>query len=335
MASTPHTLPTHTTAVSPAETKASHTSAPAALWAISLAIILGSLTNSIMMGSVNVALPTMMTSLRAEVTQIQWVLTSFMIARTVMMPTLGWIGGLLGNRQLYLTSLSVYVAASMLCGLAWNLESMIFFRVLQGIGAGYLFPLGMTILHEVYPAGKRGMAMGVLMFGMSFGPAIEPSLGGYLVEHLSWRSVFYINLPIGLVALVAAAVTLSDGERRQSRALDLLGLTTMTIFVVSVLLAVSQVREYGWDSRSVLTLLVIAGVGLTAFIGAGLTCDAPLVNMQIFANVQFVLGAVATFFESFTNFAMNLFWPSFSSRRWVLAPSRPGSCCCQGRLSGG
>ena len=154
------------------------------------------------MGSINIAVPTMMTSLRAEVTEIQWVLTSFMIARTVVMPTLGWLGGRLGNRRLYLTSLSVYLVASMLCGLSWNLGSMMFFRVLQGMSAGYLTPLGMAILHETYPAGKRGMAMGVFMAGMSFGPAIGPSLGGYLVEHLSWRAVFYINLPIGLVALI-------------------------------------------------------------------------------------------------------------------------------------
>ena len=207
-----------------------------------------------MMGSINIAVPTMMTSLRAEVAEIQWVLTSFMIARTVVMPTLAWLGGWLGNRRLYLTSLSVYLVASMLCGLSWDFGSMVLFRVLQGMSAGYLTPLGMAILHETYPAGKRGMAMGVFMAGMSFGPAIGPSLGGYLVEHLSWRAVFYINLPIGLVALIGAmAVTLPEGEQRQSKELDLLGLMTMTTFVVSLLLAVSQARTYGWGSTYNLT----------------------------------------------------------------------------------
>ena len=157
---------------------------PSARWAISLSIILGSLTHSVMMGSINIAVPTMMTSLRVDVVQIQWVLTSFMIARTVVMPTLSWLGGRLGNRRLYLGSLSVYLAASVLCGLSWNLETMIFFRVLQGMSAGYLTPLGMAILHQTYPPGKRGMAMGIFMAGMSFGPAIGLSLGGYLVEHL-------------------------------------------------------------------------------------------------------------------------------------------------------
>jgi DHA2 family multidrug resistance protein len=274
-------------------------------WGISLAVILGSLTSSVMMGSVNIALPTMMTHLRADVTQIQWVLTAFMITRTVMMPTLGWAGGQLGNRQLYLTSLSVYIVASMLCGLAWSLPSMIAFRVLQGFGAGYLMPLGMTILYEAYPSGKRGMAMGILMAGMSFGPAIGPALGGYLVENLSWRAVFYINLPIGLIALTAATATLPRGGRQPSRKLDVLGLTTIAAFVVSLLLAVSQVRHYGWGSTFILALLSMSGVSLLAFIAAELTYDAPLVNMQVFMNIPFVIGALVTFLVSFANFAMN------------------------------
>ena len=259
-----------------------------------------------MMGSINIAVPNMMTSLRADLSQIQWVLTAFMIARTVVMPTLSWLGSRLGNRRLYLTSLLVYLASCMLCGLSWSLESMLVFRVLQGMSAGYLTPLGMAILHETYPPGKRGTAMGIFMAGMSFGPALGPTVGGYLVEHLSWRAVFYINLPIGLVALVGSVlVTLPEGERRQSEELDLLGLTTMTTWVVSLLLAVSQARLYGWGSMYILTLLAIAGVSLLAFVAAEWTCAAPLVNLQVFANGQFVLGAVANFCESFTNFALS------------------------------
>jgi EmrB/QacA subfamily drug resistance transporter len=141
---------------------------------------------------------------------------------------------------------------------------------------------------------------------MSFGPAIGPSLGGYLVEHLSWRAVFYINLPIGLVALAGSIlVTLPESEQRQSRELDLLGLVTMTTFVVSLLLAVSQARVHGWGSTYILTLLVLAAVGLLAFIAAEWGYAAPMVSLQVFTNGQFVLGALANFFESFTNFAMN------------------------------
>ena len=278
-----------------------------------------------MMGSVNIALPNMMTNLRADVSQIQWVLTAFMVARTVVMPTLGWLGSRLGNRRLYLSSLLVYLAASMLCGLSWNLETMICFRVLQGMSAGYLTPLGMSILHETYPPGQRGMAMGFFMAGMSFGPAIGPSLGGYLVEHLSWRAVFYLNLPIGLVALAGSLlVRLPESEQRQSRDLDLLGLVTMTTFVVSLLLAVSQARLYGWGSTYIMTLLVIAGASLLAFIAAEWGYAAPMVSLQVFGNGQFVLGALANFCESFTNFAMNFIVVLFLQQGLGLGPARAG-----------
>jgi DHA2 family multidrug resistance protein len=267
----------------------------------------------------------MMTSLQVDVMQIQWVLTAFMVARTVVMPTLGWLGGRLGNRRLYLISLCVYLGASMLCGLSWDLKSMILCRILQGMSAGYLTPLGMVILHQTYPPGKRGMAMGIFMAGMSFGPALGPSLGGYLVEHLSWRAVFYINLPIGLVALMGAAiVTLPEGESSQHRRLDLLGLATMTTFVVSLLLAVSQVRFYGWGSVYILSLLAIAAVTLLAFIGVELTCDAPLVTLQVFKNGQFVLGALANFCESFTNFALSLILALFLQRAMGFSAARAG-----------
>ena len=316
----------------PASSPGAHTAAtPSARWAISLSLILGCVTHSVMMGSINVAVPTMMTSLRADVTQIQWVLTAFMIARTVVMPTLGWLGGLLGNRRLYLSSLLVYLGASMLCGLSWNLESMIGFRVLQGMSAGYLTPLGMAILHETYPPDKRGMAMGIFMAGMSFGPAIGPSLGGYLVEHLSWRAVFYINLPIGLVALLGSLlVTLPEGERRQGRELDLLGLTTMASFVVTLLLAVSQARLYGWGSTYILTLLVIAAVSLLAFVVAEWTCEAPMVHLQVFGNGQFVLGSLANFCESFTNFAMNFIVSLFLQQGLGFSPAHAGELLLPG-----
>jgi EmrB/QacA subfamily drug resistance transporter len=277
-----------------------------------------------MMGSVNIAVPAMMTYLQVDVTQIQWVLSSYLIARTVVMPTLGWLGGRLGNRRLYLGSLSLYVVTSMLCGLAWDLASLICFRVLQGMSAGYLFPLAMTILHETYPPHQRGMAMGIFMAGMSFGPAIGPSLGGYLVDHLSWRAVFYINLPIGLVALVAAALTLPAGGLRQQRSLDLWGLVTMTTFVVTLLLAVGETRTYGWTSLYVLVLLAMAGAMLLAFVWIELTRVSPLVNLQIFTNVPFVLSALVTFFESFTNFAMSLIMPLFLQKGLGLSAQQVG-----------
>ena len=124
---------------------------------------------------------------------------------------------------------------------------MVAFRIVQAMGAGYLFPLAMTIMHETFPPQERGLAMGVFIAGVSIGPAFGPWLGGYLIEHLSWRAIFYMNLPIGLIALLAAAAVLPAGGRRQRGAIDLLGLLTMGVSIVSFLLAVSQAGDYGWS----------------------------------------------------------------------------------------
>ena len=294
-------------------------------WGISLAIILGSMTTSIMGGTINVALPTMMTFLRAEVNQIQWVLTAFMITRTVMMPTLGWVGGLVGNRRLYLGSLALFLAGSMLCGLAWNIQSMVAFRIIQAMGAGYLFPLAMTVMHETFPPHDRGLAMGIFIAGVSIGPAIGPWLGGFLIEHLSWRAIFYMNLPIGLVALLVATAVLPEGERRQRSTIDLLGLLTMAVFVVGFLLAVSQVRDYGWGDPYILLLLVLASLSLLAFVMAELTCTTPLVNLKLYTNVQFTLASVVTFFSAFTNFGTNFVLSLFLQRGLGFTPQQAGA----------
>ena len=315
---------------SPGRSESARASAPQApavsqtKWAISLAVILGSLTTSIMGGTVNVALPTMMTTLRAEVDQIQWVLTAFMITRTVMMPTLGWAGGLVGDRRLYLGSLAVFLAGSMLCGLAWNLPSMVAFRIIQAIGAGYLFPLAMTIMHQTFPPNERGMAMGVFMAGLSMGPAIGPWIGGYMIEHLSWRAIFYMNLPVGLVALVVAAATLPAEMPRRQGTVDLLGLLTMTSFVVCLLLAVSQARAYGWGSAYILMLLTVSILSLIVFVIAELTDAAPLVNLRVYNNFAFSLASIVTFINSLTNFGVNFVLTLFMQRSLGFSPQQAG-----------
>lgn len=301
-----------------------NSTANAAKWGISLAVILGSLTTSIMGGTINVALPTMMTSLRAEVDQIQWVLTAFMITRTVMMPTLGWAGSLLGNRRLYLGSLSLFLVGSALCGLAWNIHSMIAFRIIQAVGAGYLFPLAMTILHQAFPPHERGTGMGIFMAGLSMGPAIGPWLGGYLIEHLSWRAIFYMNLPIGLIALLVGAATLPAGGQRQRGTVDLLGLITLGVFIVSLLLAVSQARGCGWGSAYILTLMAIVAVSLCAFIIAEFTHSLPLVNLRLYRNYQFALASVITLINSFTNFGVNFILTLFLQRGLHFTPQQAG-----------
>lgn len=164
-------------------------------WWITAAIMIGYTTVGLSVTVVNLAFPQIMTSLRADLDQMQWVQTGYMIVTAVMMPSVSWLGSHLGNRKLYLIAFSGYVGGSILCGLAWDVNSLIVFRLLQAVFAGPIFPVTQVMLFEAFPENKRGLAMGISSLGFSFGPMVGPVLGGYLLDVASWRTVFYINVP--------------------------------------------------------------------------------------------------------------------------------------------
>ncbi|RMF91936.1 MAG: DHA2 family efflux MFS transporter permease subunit [Nitrospinota bacterium] len=301
-------------------------------WWIMIALMSGVLTNSLIMGTVNIALPKMMTTLRVNVETVQWVVTVFMITRTVTMPLVGWLGTLLGNRALYLSSLGLYVIASFLCSISWSIESLIFFRFLQGIGAGPLFPMAMAILYETFPSEQRGLSMGVLMFGLSFGPAIGPSVGGYLIEYLSWRAIFYINIPAGLVGLLLAGMLLPKTQRAKSVSLDALGLLSLTLCLVPLLLALSQGRREGWTSEYILTLLGIAILSLIVFVFVELHTANPLIDLSVFRRLSFAMVCLVTSLNSMANFGLNFLTALFVQQALHYPPALAGLILLPGAI---
>ena len=191
------------------------------LW-VSLSLILGSI--AISFDQVNVALPKMMSSLMVNVDKIQWVVTAPQIARTLMMPTIGWVGARIGNRNLYVVSLVVFIASSILCGIAWNADVLIIFRILMGIGQGPIQPLAMAILYQIYPPDQRGYALGLSMFGSALGLALSPSIGGFLIEYVSWRALFYANIPLALASVAMIVVLMKNVIEKHHGSLDYLSL---------------------------------------------------------------------------------------------------------------
>jgi len=196
-------MPAHPhTAVPPVHRKPLGADSPLYHWWITAALMLGFTTAGLSVTVVQLAFPHIMLSLRADLDDMQWVQTSSMIMQAVMMPSVGWLGSRLGNRRLYLLSLGTFVGGSILCGMAWDVHSLIAFRVVQAIGSGPLFPLTQSIMFQTFPEEKRGLAMGVNSLGFSFGPMVGPVIGGYLLEHASWRTVFYINVPVGILGFI-------------------------------------------------------------------------------------------------------------------------------------
>jgi len=292
--------------------------------------MLGFMTAGLSVTVVQLAFPHIMTSLRADLDAMQWVQTSAMIMQAVMMPSVGWLGSRLGNRRLYLLALGTFVGGSILCGMAWDVYSLIAFRVVQAIGAGPLFPLTQSIMFQTFPEEKRGLAMGVNSLGFSFGPMIGPVIGGYLLEHASWRTVFYINVPVGIIGLILAYLVLPYPRQREPRSLDVLGLFSMAAFLVTFLLAITQGRDEGWNSQYIVTLLAIAVVAGVGFVVTELRHAEPFVELRLFKNLAFTMASLVVFLNTITfmasSFVVTLFLQIHLlytplQAAWILMPS--------------
>jgi EmrB/QacA subfamily drug resistance transporter len=264
-------------------------------WILALTILLGQVTLAFSMFAVAVALPNIMQALSGDLTTIHWVMTGFQIARTVPMPAMGWLTSLLGHRTLYIAGLLLTVIATMCCGLAWNLESLIFFRVLQGLGAAPAQVTGMIMLYEVFPAGQRGLVLGLLLLAGSLGPTIGPSLGGYLVQEYTWRAMFYLSLPTAVASCILTPLVLPKKDKPPRPVFDIWGLTSMAIWVVSLLLAISQGQREGWDSTYIRSLFAVAGVFFVVFLLLELGGRHPFVDLRLYRNLRFVVASVTAF----------------------------------------
>ena len=248
--------------------------------------------------TINLALPPMMTAFGFNLDQIQWVITAYMIAAAVMVPTVGWLGSRLGNRNLFLCGLVIFVASSILCGMAWSGHALIFFRVLQGIGSGPISPMSMVFLTQVFPPQQRGFAMGLYGLGISCGPVIGPVLGGYVTEYFNWRMVFYMNVLPGIFGITLAMLVLPKTRESAAPALDLPGLAMMAIFLISLLIALSQGRHLGWDAPYIQRLIIIAAISFVAFLAIELLRQEPLVDLRLYKNIPFAAVSLAVFMMS-------------------------------------
>jgi DHA2 family multidrug resistance protein len=233
---------------------------------------------------VDIVLPHMMSTFEAEPDDIQWVIISYMISSAIAMPVVGWLGGKLGHRNTYLLGIALFTIMSAVCGIAPNLETMIVGRALQGVGEGIAVPMTMTLLFELYPPEKRGMAMGMFALGAIFGPSLGPTLGGYLSEHLSWRWVFYVNLLPGVFVVYLLMLLMEDDrkEQKDSEKLDVIGFALLSVSLSSLITALSKGNNWGWSDERTVVLLYVAAVTAILFVYHELKTKNPLVNLELF-----------------------------------------------------
>jgi EmrB/QacA subfamily drug resistance transporter len=258
-------------------------------WALPLAVVVVGMFMSVLDTSiVNVAIPAMQKEFGSSLQDIEWVTTAYTLCLGVIVPTSSWLGERLGMRRLYLLSLLGFAAFSALCGIAGDLPSMIVFRVLQALPAGVIPVTCMTILYRMVPPAKLGMAMGMYGLGIVVAPGIGPTLGGYLVEYLNWRLIFFINVPVGVLGALAAVVVLPRFPATPGKRFDLLGFVCVASGLFCLLLAVSEGTEWGWTGYRVLILLALGLNLLALFTVVELNTSEPLLDVRALANAAFL-----------------------------------------------
>ncbi|SMH31834.1 DHA2 family efflux MFS transporter permease subunit [Mesorhizobium australicum] len=262
---------------------------------ITIAIMLATIMQVLDTTIANVALPTMTGDLGASQDTITWVLTSYIVAAAIMTPVTGWLSDRFGRRELFLVSIVGFTVTSMLCGLSWSLESMVAFRVMQGLFGAAIVPLSQTFLLDINPKERHGSAMAIWGAGIMVGPIIGPTLGGWLTEAANWRWVFFINLPVGILAFLGCAGYLPRIPRRL-RGFDFFGFAMLSLGVGALQLMLDRGGEVDWFSAAEIWIeLGLAITGFWVFVVHLATGRDTFIDPRIFADRNFVTGLVFIF----------------------------------------
>jgi len=260
---------------------------------------------------VNVAIPRIENELGASPDQGEWVATGYNLALGVVVPTSSWLGERYGLERVQNVALLLFITGSALCGLATGISTLIGLRLFQAIGGGLLPAVSLTIVTRVVPRERIGAALGIFGFGIVLAPAIGPALGGFLVQYSSWRLVYFINVPIGIIGALLARRLLPRFERTRGRRFDLAGWVTIAVALFALLLALSEGQKWHWTSYKVLLLLALGGLLLALFVVLELSAEEPLLDLQVFRNANFAISAVLIAVLSNGIFSAAFFIPLF------------------------
>jgi MFS transporter, DHA2 family, multidrug resistance protein len=267
-------------------------------WLITIPVMLAALIAVLDASIVNVAIPNMQSTFGSGVDEIDWVITGYLISNVIIIPTTGWMSSVFGLKRYFAMSQILFVIASFLCGISWNLPSLVFFRILQGVGGGAILPVALTILLEAFPPQEFAMASALFGVGATLGPAIGPTLGGWLTDTLSWQWIFFVNVPIVTASVILSEMLIGENKevlaQRGSAPIDFLGLLTVAAWLgtLQVLLQEGQ-RDDWFQSPLIVTLSIISIVSFVLFIVFELRVPHPLINLRIFKNRNFALGSLA------------------------------------------
>jgi MFS transporter, DHA2 family, multidrug resistance protein len=262
-------------------------------WIVAIAVMFATFMEVLDTTVVNVSLPHIAGNLSATIDESTWVLTSYLVANAIVLPMTGWLARNFGRKRLLMASVIGFTVSSFFCGLAPNLASLVTFRLIQGATGGAMQPLSQAVLLEAFPPHERGKAMGFWGLGIVVAPILGPVLGGWLTDTYSWRWVFYINLPVGIVSLVMTQLYVFDPPylRQESTKIDYWGIGLLTLWVGCLQIAMDLGQQRDWfSSRFITTLVTIFVLALVAFIIRELMASEPIIDLHVFRNRTYAAG---------------------------------------------
>lgn len=282
-------------------------------WFIALAAMLATILEVLDVTIGNVSLPHMQATFAASTDEVTWVLTSYMVANGIVIPLTGWFSSYFGRKRFFIGSTILFTLSSMLCGLAWNLQSMVVFRVLQGVGGAAMIPMSQAVMMEAFPPAEQGFAMAIWGMGMMGAPVVGPALGGWITDNYSWRWIYYVNLPFGLIAILLQAAFIPDSphQKRPPR-VDYLGFLLVALSIGGAQIVLDRGERVDWFAAPWVTgFTATAAVALVLLVWWERRTSHPVIDLTLFRYPAFTAASVMTMLLCFTLFGNLVTWPLY------------------------
>ncbi|MGO4181071.1 MDR family MFS transporter [Paenibacillus sp. TAF43_2] len=285
--------------------------AASSFWTIMIAVFFGNFMASLSTTTINVALPIFMDDFHASLNTVQWMLSGFMMATGIIAPIIGFMGDKWSYKKLYVIALAGFTLTSALCTFAWSIESLIAFRILQGFFSGIIMPTTMTIIYQTIEKSKQAVAVSFWSVSAMLAPALGPTIGGWLAEIYGWKSLFLMNIPIGIIAVLIAAKYIPNYRLSTGIKLDWIGFGAVLIGTSALLVAFSEAHNWGWAGWQTLGMIAAGLVVLAYFVVRTLRVSNPLLNLRVLKIPRFTYGVILNCCITISLYAGTLLVPIF------------------------
>jgi DHA2 family multidrug resistance protein len=297
-------------------------------WLVLVATSIGTFMAVLDATIVNVALTKLTVAFGVSTDQVEWVLTGYLLAFSMMLPASGWLADNLGYKFTFISGVFLFTLGSFLCSLSWSISSLIFFRVIQALGSGIIMPVGMALITFEFPPEKRGVALGFWAIAASASASLGPSIGGFLIENYYWHTIFDVNVPIGILGVMAGVIILREHMIERNLSFDIVGMISMVMFITGLTLGLSDGNASwnadGWASTFILGCFGVSAAGLVIFLATELTVEKPLVDLRLFKDMDFSLGNAVLFIFGFGMFGSIFLLPLYLQSALGYTPLQTG-----------